>query len=102
MCKTTEQVRQFEKECSKENKQFALDLLTNFTEDCYDTLDFKSIEWFIDSLDKRIIPTEMLISVLRATGRARKFISSWNNLLNYVEQRVEDENLPKRLLRGLN
>ena len=81
--------------------QDGLDELLVMVEEAFETRDFHKIDQFLCGINVSDLSVDMLISILRSTSRAKQFIPEWNTILNTTKQRVQEEQLPPRLLRGL-
>lgn len=79
----------------------ALDLLFNHVEDAFDVADFHKLDCMLRQVNPKELPSEMLISVLRATSRTKESLASWRDLLSFARKLIEQERLPSRMLRGL-
>lgn len=85
---------------SSKDTASALDILFEYVESAFDIPDFQKINFFLLELKPTDFEAEMLISVLRATSRA-KHLPAWKNLLPEARKKIIEEGLPNRLLRGL-
>lgn len=81
--------------------QDGLDELLVMVEEAFETRDFNKIHQFLCGINVEDLSVDMLISILRSTSRAKHFTPKWNTILNTTKQRVQEEQLPTRLLRGL-
>lgn len=79
----------------------ALDLLFGYVEDAFDVPDFQKLEFMLRQIEPAALSAEMLISVLRSTSRAKKVLPTWGRLLSAAKEKLGEERLPARLLRGL-
>ncbi|WP_156160331.1 hypothetical protein [Pseudomonas sp. 21] len=79
----------------------ALDELFNYVEDALDSSDVHRVGSMLSRVKPSDISAEMLISVLRATGRAKTSLPVWKQLLEEARGKVAKEGLPPRVLRGL-
>ncbi len=81
--------------------QDGLDELLVMVEEAFETRDFNRIHQFLCGINPTDLSVDMLISILRSTSRAKQFLPNWNIILSATKQRVQEEQLPTRLLRGL-
>lgn len=79
----------------------ALDLLFGYTEDAFELSDFHKLDCILGLIKPTDLSAEMLISVLRATSRAKASLANWQSLLRNAKSLSEKEGLPSRALRGL-
>lgn len=79
----------------------ALDHLFNCVEDAFDIADFHKLDCMLRQVNAKELPPEMLVSVLRATSRAKETLSSWYSLLSHTKSLFEQKHMPSRMLRGL-
>lgn len=79
----------------------ALEVLFQYVEDAFDVPDYQKLDCFLGRINPKVISAEMIISVLRSTSRAKSSLPKWNGLLDVAREKVREEGLPARLLRGL-
>lgn len=93
--------REFEYLSISKNTRDALDLLFSQVEEAFDVSDFHKLDCMLRKINTKVLPSEMLVSVLRATSRAKTSLASWQALLASAKNLAAQETLPSRMLRGL-
>ena len=91
----------FKRLASNKRTLEALDELFQYVEDALDSSDIHRLGSMLSHVKPSDISAEMLISVLRATGRAKASLPVWKHLLEAAREKVAEERLPPRVLRGL-
>ncbi len=91
----------FKRLSSNKRTREALDELFQYVEDALDSSDVHRLGSMLSHVKPSDISAEMLISVLRATGRAKASLPVWKHLLEAAREKVAEEGLPPRVLRGL-
>lgn len=87
--------------CKKDRIKSALDMLFFQVEKGFSLGDVSKIDHVLRQIRSKDLTVEMLVSVLRATSRAKKDLPVWAALMRDAKLRVSKEGYPQRLLRGL-
>ena len=85
-----------------ESRRRALDYMYDFLEDAFDRRDTRMIDHMLLLASRDLIGHSLSVSFLRATSRARKYLSFWRFFSSKVRDSLRDHPHANKLLKGLD